>query len=164
MNTGTTKQWSTPLAVGAFAIFGLMGCTDKNNNGQPDGVSQPAVDKAVSKVENTAEDLAAKAEPAVKNAVGTAEDIAANATITAKIKSALITNASLKARDINVTTDSTKKTVLLQGGVQNTAQKNLASKIAQQNAPGFKINNQLKVAGGASPKMNPKAKPAARKN
>jgi osmotically-inducible protein OsmY len=158
--TGICKPWSTLLAVGAFAVIGIAGCTDKNNNGQPDGVSQPAVDKAVSQVENTAKDVAAKAEPAVENAVSTAEDVTQNGIITGKIKTAYISNDSLKARNINVTTDSAKKTVLLQGTVQNAAQKNLATKIAQQNAPGFKIANQLKVAGGASPKMNPKAVPA----
>ncbi len=152
----TAFKWSSLLSASALTILCLGGCADKNNNGQPDTISQPAVNKTVSEVKNAA-----------TKAVDSAEVVAANSATTARIKGAFVTDAILKARTIDVTTDTTKKTVRLDGTVQTAAQKTQASKIAQRNAPaGFKIINNLKVAAGASPgatrKTNNKA--AAKKN
>lgn len=158
---GKSLAKSTLLGAG-LSVMLLAGCTDSNNNGQPDGVSQPAldraIDKTVAKVENVAEKTAAKAADA-------AADLSANTLTTTKIKTALASNDAVRARDIDVTTQSEKKLVTLQGTVQTAAQKNLAGKIALQNAPsGYKIQNQLKVPGGAgakkpAPASAPKKKP-----
>jgi osmotically-inducible protein OsmY len=131
------------------------GCADRNGNGQPDSISQPAVDKAVSSLKSSAEKTAVQAEH-------TAEDLGANATTTAKIKAGLAANNTVNVLDVDVTTQSEKKFVTLQGTVQSAAQKVLAGKIATQNAPsGYKIVNQLKVAGAAAAPAKAVVKPHA---
>lgn len=140
----TWKKWSTLL--GAVAVMGIAGCADNNNNGQPDSTATaPEMDRSMEKVGNT-----------VENAADKAATVGTNAVITGKINAAYAANASLSALKINVNTTESNKTVTLLGTVTNATQKNLAANIAKQNAPGYKIVNNLKVSGGASPKMNKK--------
>jgi osmotically-inducible protein OsmY len=142
-------KWSTLLGVSALAVVGVAGCQDKNNDDVPDSpATAPQINKAVNKGVAAVENAATKTADAAK-------DVAANGVTTGKIKAAYAKNDSIKALDINVTTDSSKKIVMLDGTVQNAAQKKMAKKLAKQNAPaGFKIMNNLKVGGGASPMMN----------
>lgn len=157
-NTVISIQWL--LGVGAVLTMGAAGCTDRNNNGQPDGVSQTEIDKTVNKVEQATENAVTAAKPAVNNAVSSAETLTENAAATGKIKTAFIADPDLKARNINVTSNSQTKTVLLQGTVATAAHKSKATRIARENAPDFKIANQLKVAVNPNPsKPAPKKQP-----
>jgi len=142
----TWKKWSTLL--GAVAVISVAGCADRNDNGQPDsaatsGEISNSVDNAGDAAGNTADSAGA----AMKNMD--------DAAMTPKIKTALGNNASLKGSNINV--DSKDSGVTLSGTVKNEAQKKVAANIAKQNAPGYKIMNNLKVSGGASPMMNKKS-------
>lgn len=143
-----TKQ-STLLAAVALTILGVGGCADRNNNGQPDTISQPAVNKAIAKVESTTKSAVKKIEPAVKQMEKKAEPVVknlANATVTtSRVKAALLLNPSLREMAINV--DTKNQSVILRGAVKNTQQKAVAARIAAETAPGYKIVNQLEVSG-----------------
>lgn len=68
------------------------------------------------------------------------------ATNTVDVKSALIADGRVDASGINVDTNSSTKTVVLKGTVPSAEQKTTAEAIAQDNAEGYRIVNQLTVA------------------
>jgi len=144
------KQWGALLS--AVTVIGVAGCADRNNNGQPDDAATPGeVNKAV----GNAGDATGNMVDAAGNKVGGAADAGSAALMTPKIKTALGANASLKGSSIDV--DSLPEGITLSGTVKNAAQKNVAGNIAKQQAPTYKINNQIRIApGGASPMMNKK--------
>lgn len=145
----TLKKLSALLGV--VAVIGVAGCADRNGNGQPDSAATPGeIAKSVDKAGDAAGNAVSGATGAMKNVD--------DAAMTPKIKTALGANAALAGSNINV--DSKDSGVTLSGTVKNDAQKTLAEKIAKQNAPTYKITNNLKVSGGASPMMG---KPAAKK-
>lgn len=82
---------------------------------------------------------------AAKAGVGAVAGAGAALALTPKIKAALINNPAMKGLQPNVDTIESSKTIRLSGSVNSAAQKTLASKVAQQNAPGYKIENDLKV-------------------
>ena len=65
---------------------------------------------------------------------------------TIDVKTALVSDATLDASNINVDTYGDRKLVVLRGTVPTAAQKDEAGRIAQQEAPGYRIDNQLTVA------------------
>ena len=155
-------KWIGAGAIALAALTTIAGCTDKNNNGEPDSAASPAqVDKTVGNMANAASNHVEGAVNAVSNAatktgkaIGGAADAAVN---TPKIKLALANNPSLTGSNINVDTIGEKNTINLKGTVKNAAQKTLAASIAQKTAgPQYKISNQLTVAGGKSAMMNKK--------
>lgn len=85
------------------------------------------------------------------NAAGAAIEMEAArddaATITPRVKTALVNNAALRGTILNV--DTTDSTVTISGSVQTSAQKALAAAIARKNAAGYKIINRLRVVGRA---------------
>jgi osmotically-inducible protein OsmY len=163
-------RWIKFAGVGAMALMVMVGCTGADTDGDgktadsPEGAAvQNTVDSAQNSASNAADNVgnaAGDAGAAASNAASSVGNAASNAAskvadagknlddaavITPKVKAAFIANASLKARNINVST--TDKNVTLEGTVQNAAQKTLATNIAKQNAPGYNIVNNLKVAG-----------------
>jgi osmotically-inducible protein OsmY len=76
------------------------------------------------------------------NEAGSAIDAAAE---TIDVKTALMTNDLVDASDINVDTLHETKTVVLKGSVRTAAQKAEAGRIAQREAEGYRIDNQLVV-------------------
>lgn len=142
VNKPVWMQWST--LVCAVAVLGVAGCADRNKNDIPES---PATQGEIANATDTATDAAG-------NATEGAADVATQAGVTGKINAAYAANASLSAIKINVDTVEDTKTVTLSGTVTNAAQKNLATNIAKQQAPGYKIVNNLTTSGGASPKMN----------
>ena len=56
-----------------------------------------------------------------------------------------MTDTTVDASDINVDTFHETKTVLLKGSVPSAAQKAEAGRIAQREAEGYRIDNQLVV-------------------
>ena len=67
------------------------------------------------------------------------------ATETIDVKTALMTDDSVDASDINVDTFHETKTVVLKGSVATAAQKTEAGRIAAREAEGYKVENQLVV-------------------
>jgi osmotically-inducible protein OsmY len=65
---------------------------------------------------------------------------------TIDVKTALLSDATLDASQINVDTYGDRKLVVLRGTVPTAAQKDEAGRIARQEAPGYRIDNQLTVA------------------
>jgi hypothetical protein len=64
---------------------------------------------------------------------------------TADVKLALATAEGLDASGINVDTDHKSKTVTLKGTVPTTDQRVKAEVVAQREATGYRVNNQLVV-------------------
>ena len=92
------------------------------------------------RIETAAENL----EAASQRAVQKAEEAVTENSITAKVKSAMISSGRLDASNIDV--DTRNKTVYLRGAVPNAQQKTLAESIAKnQVASGVKVVNQLQV-------------------
>jgi hyperosmotically inducible periplasmic protein len=145
------------LGACTILLTAMVGCADRNNNNQPDDVATAgevnrAADKAGDAAANAADAAADAAGSAANSVAGAAKNLDDAAVITPKINAAYAANPSLSALKINL--DTTDQNVTLSGTVKNAAQKNLAGTIAKKNAPGYKIVNNLKVAGGASPNMN----------
>lgn len=154
------RKWSAFLSAGAV-IFALAGCADRNKNGEPDSPATSSeitnsVDSAGEKMSGAASNAASavsnaasNAAPAVKNAVSDAGKSLSNAaeaaTMTPKVKAAILANNGLKNTNIDVDTLGTKDSIALRGEVKTPAQKALAGSIAKKNAPGYKIINQLTV-------------------
>jgi predicted small secreted protein len=65
---------------------------------------------------------------------------------TIDVKTALLSDATLDASRIDVDTYGDRKLVVLRGSVPTAAQKDEAGRIARQEAPGYRIDNQLVVA------------------
>lgn len=165
------RKWGATLGAGAVVLT-LAGCADKNGNGQAESPADATnVGGAVKdNLGDTANAVggavggAANAVGGAANAVGGAVGGAANATsnavagagkavvnageagtMTPKVKTALGNNPGLKGSNINVTTMGGNNSISLTGSVKSAAQKTMAAAIAKKNAPGYTINNQLKV-------------------
>lgn len=65
---------------------------------------------------------------------------------TMDVKAALIADGRVDASNINVDTNGEAKTVLLKGTVPTAEQRATAERIAQEQAKGYRITNQLTVA------------------
>lgn len=155
-------NWTKWMGLGAVVLVSAAGCADRNKNGQPDDVATPGeVNKSVETAGKKVANGASEAGKAVTNAAaGAGKKIegAADAMVnTPKIKTALGNNPSLVGSKIDVDTNGEANTINLKGSVKNATQKNLASNIAKKMAgPSYKVNNQLKVTGGASTGMKKK--------
>jgi len=146
--TTTGTIW---LGAGALALLGVVGCADRNKNDVPESpATSTEISNSVGKAGQGVENAAKGAGKAIEGAA----DAAVN---TPKIKSALGASAALKGSNIDVDTQGSKDTVTLKGTVRNAAQSKAAATIAKQNAPNYKIVNQLKiVAGGGAAKSGKK--------
>jgi osmotically-inducible protein OsmY len=153
------KKWLGASAI-VFTSLAMAGCADRNNNGQPESPATTSeIDKTTANAGNSIAGAAGNVADAAGNAVdgaGKAIEGAADAVVnTPKIKSALLNNPSLKGSNIDVDTKGAANTINLTGTVRNAAQKTLAQNIAQKAAgASYKVNNQLKVSGGAAASGN----------
>lgn len=64
---------------------------------------------------------------------------------TADVKTALTMDATVEAGDINVDTNADTRVVVLRGSVPTADQRERAEAIARQQAPGYRVDNQLTV-------------------
>jgi hyperosmotically inducible periplasmic protein len=134
-------------AAAALAIVG--GCSQEAK--QDLGAAGSAAGTAVNKTGEAVATDATKTGEAVKQgadnaaeAVGDVAQNAADATMTPKVKNALLSASGLETRDINVETSN--KTVTLKGSVPDAKQKAQAEQIAKGVAgTEFKVVNQLTV-------------------
>ena len=85
-----------------------------------------------------AADKTAKAAEATGDAIGGALE-------TASVKSAIVADPRVGAREINVDTDEPRKTVTLNGSVTTAEQKRVAGEIAAAKATGYTIINNLVI-------------------
>ena len=82
---------------------------------------------------------------------GVAQDTRDNTTAvkgglqTLDVKSAIIADKTIDSGAIDVDTYADKKLIVIRGSVPTEAQKAKATEIAQKNAEGYKIDNQLAV-------------------
>ena len=122
--------------VGALA--GVGACGTDNAAPARDGDPTSPRDRAEPGTTGTAGERPAEPARDAGNRVGAAAEMA-------DVKLALATAEGIDARDINVDTDHSTKTVTLKGFVPTTDQRIRAEVVAQREATGYRINNQLVV-------------------
>ena len=153
MKTSDTRQVNCAMiaAIASAFALGVAGCGEKpspsaDNYGK--NLQQPA-DTASSKVERAADSAEQKLERAADAAekklesAGKALD---DATVTAKVKSALIAEPNLKAMSIDV--DTTAGVVTLKGTTANFEQKQKAEQLASTVEGVRSVRNELVVVRG----------------
>jgi hyperosmotically inducible periplasmic protein len=112
----------TPIAL-AFAVAGVVACTSENT------------EKAAKAVENASE----RAERRLERAAAVFDD----ATITAKVKTALLAQPQLKGLAIDV--DTSQNVVSLNGSVDSDEARTEAERLARQVAGVKEVKNNLRV-------------------
>ncbi len=103
--------------------------------------AEDRIDPAVDKAQAAGHDAAAGTKDAARDA-GSAVKAAAE---TVDVKSALMADRTVDASHINVDTFHETKTVVLKGSVKSATQRDEAARIAAAEAPGYRVDNQLKV-------------------
>lgn len=104
----------------------------------PGDVTRDPRDRAEPGTTGTSGERPGEAARGAGNRVGAAAE-------TADVKLALATAEGIDASGINVDTDHNAKTVTLKGTVPTTDQRVRAEVVAQREATGYRINNQLVV-------------------
>jgi hyperosmotically inducible protein len=102
---------------------------------------------ATSACDNTREGAERDAEVAAEQSKDAGDRAADVSTTTAQVKSALMADRAVDASNIDVDTDGSRRIVTLRGSVKTAAQKTAAERIARDKAEGFKIVNELTIAG-----------------
>lgn len=129
----------------AAAMAVAVGSAACENTAQ--GVKQDSKELGA-EVKDESKEAKAEASDEAIDAKRTAGDATAAidaATETIDVKTALMSDTTVDASDINVDTFHETKTVVLKGSVETAAQKTEAGKIAAREAEGYKIDNQLTV-------------------
>ena len=114
---------------------------------------RPDTERAPAPADRPAQVPSDRAEPGATGTAGARAGEAARdagsragaAVETADVKLALATAEGLDASGINVDTDHNTKTVTLKGTVPTTDQRVKAEVVAQREATGYRVNNQLIV-------------------
>ncbi len=156
------RKYTAWLGAGAIMITLASGCANKDNDLVPDA-TENVVGAAANTTENVADaavdtttNMADAAVPdttgnVIENSVeagaSNIEALGDAATMTPKIKTALVAEAALNGSDINVNTMGEKNSIELAGTVTSEAQKTMAEAVAKKNAPGYTIVNNLKMGG-----------------
>jgi osmotically-inducible protein OsmY len=147
------------LLLAATTMVATSACENTREGAERDAeVAADQAQQSGDRAADAARDTAREAEPAVRDAgdavadgAATATDRAATAvevaTTTTQVKSALIADGTVDADDIDVDTNGDRRTVTLRGSVKSAAQKTAAERIARDKAEGFKIVNELTIAG-----------------
>ena len=138
---------ATLLSIGAIAALLLAGCSQEAKEDMAtagDAASTAAAKTGEAVATDTAkagEAVANTAEAGVEAVKDTAEN-AADATMTPKVKQALLTAAGLETKDINV--ETANNTITLKGSVPDEKQKMQAETIAKGVAGSeYKVVNEL---------------------
>ena len=127
------------IATGLCAIALTAGCNRNDNTAQDSG----------RKIDQAQENAAAKMDQAtaqVKEQAANAGDKIDDATITAKVKTALIAEPGLKALQINV--DTANGVVTLSGAVDSPTNLDRATQVAQAVQGVKSVDNRLTVKQG----------------
>ena len=134
------------LAIALMSGLSLAACSNTAAGAKKDAdinadKAATAADKAEDKAKTASEKAAAESKDAARDATGAVK--AAIETI--DVKSALMADRTVDASHINVDTFHETKTVVLKGSVKTATQRDEAARIAAAEAPGYRIDNQLKV-------------------
>lgn len=103
--------------------------------------AEAKVDPAIDKAQAAGHEAAAETKEAARE-TGAAVKAAVE---TIDVKSALMADRTVDASHIDVDTYKETKTVVLKGSVKSATQRDEAARIAAAEAPGYRIDNQLKV-------------------
>ena len=149
---------ATLLSFGAIAVLLLGGCSQeaKEDMSQAGDAASTAAAKTGEAAAKTGEAAATDVKKAGDTAVEVTKDAAANvadATMTPKVKQALLGASGLETKDINV--ETANNTITLKGSVPTADQKKQAETVAKGVAgKDYKVDDQLTVSGapGASSK------------
>ena len=141
------------LAVALMSGLSLVACSNTAAGAKKDAEinkdkAEAATAEAKDKADATAEKAAAEGKEAAAETKEAARDAsgAVKAAIeTIDVKSALMADRTVDASHINVDTFHETKTVVLKGSVKTATQRDEAARIAAAEAPGYRIDNQLKV-------------------
>jgi hypothetical protein len=143
------------LALTATFAFALVGVAcDNTASGVRQDTAEATDDArdATAAAGTEAKDEAAEARAEGREAADDARRAAGNAGSavdaageTIDVKTALMADDTVDADEINVDTFHETKTVVLKGSVPTAAMKTAAGKIAQREAEGYKVDNQLVV-------------------
>jgi len=141
------------LAVALMSGLSLVACSNTAAGAKKDAEinkdkAEAATAEAKDKADATAEKAAAEGKEAAAETKEAARDAsgAVKAAIeTIDVKSALMADRTVDASHINVDTFHETKTVVLKGSVKTATQRDEAARIAAAEAPGYRIDNQLKI-------------------
>jgi len=141
------------LAVALMSGLSLVACSNtaagvKQDAEENKDKAAAATEEAKDKADATAEKAAAEGKEAAAETKEAARDAAGAvkaAIETIDVKSALMADRTVDASHINVDTFHETKTVVLKGSVKTATQRDEAARIAAAEAPGYRIDNQLKI-------------------
>lgn len=132
------KTAAFTAAIAASAL--LLACSPQDRT----EVKSDA-NRAANTTGNTVERAADKTADAARNAGSAISETATDATLTTKVKSALLADAEVSGTQINVDTDN--QIVTLTGQAQNPAVKQRAEQLALQIDGVKSVKNNINVAG-----------------
>jgi osmotically-inducible protein OsmY len=132
------------LALTAALSLGMAGIACDNTARGVDQDTAEATDEARDATTAARDEADEEADDARRTAgeAGSAVDAAGE---TMDVKTALMADDLVDASEINVDTHHETKTVVLKGSVPTAAQKTAAGRIAEREAEGYKVDNQLTV-------------------
>jgi osmotically-inducible protein OsmY len=141
------------LAIAMMSGLSIVACSNTAAGVEQDArenadKAAAAADKAEDKADRAGDKAAAEgreAAAATKEAAREAGSATAAAIETIDVKTALMADRTVDASHINVDTFHETKTVVLKGSVKTATQRDEAARIAAAEAPGYRIDNQLKV-------------------
>jgi osmotically-inducible protein OsmY len=132
---GRLSVWSCAVAV----VLSAIAC-DNTAAGLKRDAEENSKRAAVK-----ASEAAEKASQATAVATEKAGEAAEAAVRTVNVKTALIADKRVTAKDIDVDTDRATKTVTLRGRVPTQEQKAIAEQIAVERSQGYRVRNELVV-------------------
>jgi len=141
------------LAIALMSGLSLAACSNTAAGVEEDArenadKAAAAADRAEDKADRAGADAAAAGREAAadtKEAAREAGSAVAGAVETIDVKTALMADRTVDASHINVDTMHETKTIVLKGSVKTATQRDEAARIAAAEAPGYRIDNQLKV-------------------
>lgn len=134
------------LAIALMSGLSVVACSNTAAGAKKDAeVNAEKAAAAADKAEDKAEPAAREAVAETKEAAREAGSATAAAIETIDVKSALMADRTVDASHINVDTLHETKTVVLKGSVKSATQRDEAARIAAAEAPGYRVDNQLRV-------------------
>ena len=141
------------LAVALMSGLSLVACSNTAAGAKKDAeINKDKAEAATAEAKDKADATAEKAAAEGKEVAADTKEAARDATGAVKaaietidVKSALMADRTVDASHINVDTFHETKTVVLKGSVKTATQRDEAACIAAAEAPGYRIDNQLKV-------------------
>lgn len=138
-----SRNGMLPFVAAAALTFAGVACDSGVRDARQDAA------EAQREADQKAAEAQDKAEAQARDAQRTASEApsrAGAAVETMDVKAKLMADETVDSSNINVDTFAETRTVVLRGTVPTEAQKKAAERIARNEAEGYKVDNQLKVA------------------